>query len=80
MQATMSPQTSILGVELACDKEGTNASLLMLECRCQRHGHQLLGRVVEAMEAVGYPIVRKPLDGNHGRASPLILDPGQRQS
>jgi len=34
----------------------------------------------EAIEAVGgYPIVIKPW-WNHGGASPLISDPGQRQS
>jgi len=31
------------------------------------------------MEAVGGSYRAKPLDGNHGGASPLILDPGQAE-
>jgi len=62
---TMSPQTSILGVELACDKEDQNASLLMLECRCQKHGHQPTWTSSEAMEASAI-LSCSPLDGNHG--------------
>jgi len=80
--ATMSAQTSILGVELASDKEGTNASSLMLEYQCQKAQFiNYLDELVEAIEAVGgYPIVIKPLMVIMVGASPLISDPGQRQS
>ncbi len=69
LQATLSQHSSILGVELACDKEGTKTILkeagipvpqgVVIEYR---------NDLPEAIEEVGgYPIVIKPLDGNHGR-------------
>ncbi len=69
MQATMSPQTSILGVELACDKEGTKRILADAGVPVPKGTViNYLDELSEAIEAVGgYPIVIKPLDGNHGR-------------
>lgn len=69
IQATMSSHTSVLGVELACDKEGTKRILADAGVPVPR------GTVInysdelkEAIQEVGgYPIVIKPLDGNHGR-------------
>lgn len=69
VQATMTAQTGILGVELACDKEGTKRILANAGVPVPR------GTVISyfdelevAIEDVGgYPIVIKPLDGNHGR-------------
>ncbi|NEP07344.1 MAG: ATP-grasp domain-containing protein, partial [Okeania sp. SIO4D6] len=69
IQATLSNQTGILGVELACDKEGTKTILKDSGIPVPR------GTVIryfedlqDAIEDVGgYPIVIKPLDGNHGR-------------
>ncbi len=65
----MTARTGILGVELACDKEGTKRILANAGVPVPR------GTVISyfdeleaAIEDVGgYPIVIKPLDGNHGR-------------
>jgi len=69
MQATMSSHTSILGVELACDKEGTkrilaNAGVLVPRGTVINYSDELEKAI---QEVGGYPIVIKPLDGNHGR-------------
>ena len=69
MQATMTGNTGILGVELACDKEATKRILAASGAPVPK------GTVInffddleEAIEYVGgYPIVIKPSDGNHGR-------------
>ncbi|NRB09859.1 MAG: cyanophycin synthetase [Richelia sp.] len=69
IQATMSENTGILGVELACDKEATKRILADSGAPVPR------GTVInffdELEDAIGmvggYPIVIKPLDGNHGR-------------
>jgi cyanophycin synthetase len=69
MQATMSAHTSILGVELACDKEGTKRILANAGVPVPRGTViNYLDELEEAIQSVGgYPIVIKPLDGNHGR-------------
>ncbi|MGG6295989.1 cyanophycin synthetase [Leptolyngbya sp. AN02str] len=69
IQASLSSNTGILGVELASDKEGTKRMLQDAGIPVPR------GTVIyyfdeleQAIEDVGgYPIVIKPLDGNHGR-------------
>jgi cyanophycin synthetase len=69
VQATLSSKTSILAVELASDKEGTKQILQDAGIPVPR------GTVIyyqdELEEAIndvgGFPIVVKPLDGNHGR-------------
>lgn len=69
IQATLSDYSSILGVELACDKEGTKRILQDAGIPVPR------GTVINYLEDLedaiadvgGYPIVIKPLDGNHGR-------------
>ena len=69
LQATMSDRTSILGVELACDKEGTKKVLAEAGIPVPRGTViQYLDELEEAIEQIGgYPLVIKPLDGNHGR-------------
>ncbi|MBD1844981.1 cyanophycin synthetase [Cyanobacteria bacterium FACHB-63] len=69
IQATLSNQTGILGVELASDKEGTKQMLRSAGVPVPR------GTVVNYLDELedaiadvgGYPIVIKPLNGNHGR-------------
>ena len=69
IQATMSDRTGILGVELASDKESTkhilnNAGVPVPQGTVISY----LDELEEAIAFVGgYPIVIKPLDGNHGR-------------
>ncbi|WP_427160794.1 cyanophycin synthetase [Aliinostoc sp. HNIBRCY26] len=69
MQATMTQKTGILGVELACDKEATKRILAASGVPVPRGTViNFLDDLEEAIEYVGgYPIVIKPLDGNHGR-------------
>ncbi|MBH8564234.1 cyanophycin synthetase [Nostoc sp. CENA67] len=69
MQATMTDKTGILGVELACDKEATKRILAAAGVPVPRGTViNFLDDLEEAIEYVGgYPIVIKPLDGNHGR-------------
>ncbi|WP_414586923.1 cyanophycin synthetase [Scytonema sp. PCC 10023] len=69
VQATMTDNTGILGVELACDKEATKRVLANAGVPVPRGTViNFLDDLEEAIEQVGgYPIVIKPLDGNHGR-------------
>jgi cyanophycin synthetase len=69
MQATMTDNTGILGVELACDKEATKRILASTGVPVPKGTViNFLDDLPEAIEFVGgYPIVIKPLDGNHGR-------------
>ncbi len=69
MQATLSDQTGILGVELACDKEATKRILAESGVPVPRGTViNFFDELEEAIDFVGgYPIVIKPLDGNHGR-------------
>ena len=69
IQATMSDRTGILGVELASDKESTKRILNNAGVPVpQGTVISYLDELEEAIAFVGgYPIVIKPLDGNHGR-------------
>ncbi|MCG8362587.1 MAG: cyanophycin synthetase [Pseudanabaenales cyanobacterium] len=80
IQATLSSQTGILGVELACDKEGTKQILRDAGVPVPRGVViNYLDELKEAIEEVGgFPIVVKPLDGNHGRGITLDIDSWER--
>ncbi|MEP0915676.1 cyanophycin synthetase [Leptolyngbya sp. DQ-M1] len=69
IQATLSNQTGILGVELASDKEGTKQMLRSAGVPVPRGTVvNYLDELEDAIKDVGgYPIVIKPLNGNHGR-------------
>ncbi|AKE62915.1 Cyanophycin synthase [Microcystis aeruginosa NIES-2549] len=69
IQATLSSFSGILAVELACDKEGTKTILKDAGIPVPRGTViQYLDELSAAIEEVGgFPIVIKPLDGNHGR-------------
>lgn len=76
IQATLSSRTGILGVELACDKEGTKRVLRDNGVPVPRGTViHYLDELEQAIEDVGgYPIVIKPLDGNHGRGITINID------
>ncbi|MBD1915268.1 MULTISPECIES: cyanophycin synthetase [Cyanophyceae] len=76
VQATLSSKTSILAVELASDKEGTKQILRNAGVPVPRGTViNYLDELENAIEAVGgYPIVIKPLDGNHGRGITIDID------
>ncbi len=69
LQATLSNFTGILGVELACDKEATKGILRDSGIPVPRGTViKSLKYLEQAIAAVGgFPIVIKPLNGNHGR-------------
>ena len=76
IQATLSSKTSILSVELASDKEGTKQILRNAGVPVPRGTViNYLDELENAIEDVGgYPIVIKPLDGNHGRGITIDID------
>ncbi len=68
IQATVTSETSSIGVEIACDKEDTKFLLEQAEIPIPK------GEIIrteaglrEAVEYVKYPLVLKPISGNHGR-------------
>jgi cyanophycin synthetase len=68
IQATVTSETSSIGVELACDKEDTKYLLEQAEIEVPRG--DIISRersLKETCEHIGYPLVIKPIDGNHGR-------------
>ncbi len=68
IQATVTSETSSIGVELACDKEDTKYLLEQAEIDVPRGDIIRRERSLEeACRYVGFPLVIKPVDGNHGR-------------
>jgi cyanophycin synthetase len=68
IRATISSQTSNMGVDMACDKEETKKILSSAYIPVPK------GEVVyeedeleEVINSIGFPLVIKPIDGNHGR-------------
>ena len=68
IQATVTSQTSSIGVEIACDKEDTKDLLEQAEIPVPK------GEIIKseeglesALKRIEFPIVIKPIDGNHGR-------------
>ena len=74
IQATTTGNTSNIAVELAADKEETNGILrdLGLPVPSQRLARRARD-AVRAAERIGYPVVLKPLSGNHGRGVSINL-------
>lgn len=74
IQATVTGRTSHIAVELASDKEETNKLLAALGLPVP---HQELvqssDEAVRAARRVGYPVVVKPYNGNHGRGIAIHL-------
>jgi cyanophycin synthetase len=74
IQATTTGRTSNIAVELAADKEETNSILRDLGLPVPR---QRVVRspedAVRMAEGIGYPVVVKPLAGNHGRGVSINL-------
>ncbi len=68
IQATVTSETSSIGVELACDKEDTKYLLEQAEIEVPRGDIIRRERSLQdACDYVGFPLVIKPIDGNHGR-------------
>ncbi|MFZ1805811.1 MAG: cyanophycin synthetase [Cyclobacteriaceae bacterium] len=68
IQATVTSQTSSIGVEIACDKEDTKFLLEQAEVPIPKGDIiRTEAGLKEAVEYVKYPLVIKPINGNHGR-------------
>ena len=74
IQATVTGRTPHISVELASDKEETNRILAALGLPVPRQ--ELVQNEREAIRAanrLGYPVVTKPYNGNHGRGISIRL-------
>ncbi len=75
IQATVTSETRNIAVEIASDKEETHD--LLSDLGLPVPGQRLVYSEREALRAaerVGYPVVVKPLDANHGRGVSIDLD------
>jgi len=74
IKATLTSKTRQLAVDIASDKEETNRTLrdAGLPVPRQRKVYRACDAVVSA-EQLGYPVVVKPLDCNHGRGVSIKL-------
>ena len=74
IQATVSGRTPHIAVELASDKEETNKILASLGLPVPRQEMaQSESQAVRAARRIGYPVVTKPYNGNHGRGISIRL-------
>lgn len=74
IQATVASSTSNIAVEIACDKEETKNLLQQLNIPVAKGGSAYDEEDLEAIiKRIGYPIVIKPIDGNHGRGSTMNI-------
>jgi cyanophycin synthetase len=74
IRATMTSRTSALGVDIAGDKKLTTSLLASAGLPVPRSDTVRSAEEAVAVAArIGYPVVVKPLDGNHGRGVSLDL-------
>jgi cyanophycin synthetase len=74
IQATVTSRTPHIAVELASDKEETNRILANLGLPVPRQRLvQSADDAVSAAEKIGYPVVVKPYNANHGRGITVHL-------
>jgi cyanophycin synthetase len=74
IQATITSETRHIAVEIACDKEDTHKLLNDLGLPVPKQ-YMIYSerRAVAAAERIGYPVVVKPLNANHGRGVSINL-------
>ena len=81
IQATITSKTSHIGVEISCDKEDTHNLLRDLGLPVpQQRMVQSAREAVRAAHRIGFPVVVKPLDANHGRGVSINLVDGDQVS
>jgi cyanophycin synthetase len=76
IQATIASTTSHISVEIACDKEDTKLLLEAAEVPVPRGRLvRTLDELKTAIDVIKFPVVLKPINGNHGRgATTNIID------
>ncbi len=74
IQATITSQTGSIAVEIACDKEDTKNLLEAANIPVPK------GRIIydeddlkAAIVSIGFPLVLKPINGNHGRGATINI-------
>ncbi|MFN0190092.1 MAG: cyanophycin synthetase [Bacteroidia bacterium] len=74
IQATVTSNTGSIAVEIACDKEETKNLLEAANISVPK------GRIIydeedldRAIDSIGYPMVIKPVNGNHGRGATINI-------
>ena len=74
IQATITSQTKHISVEISCDKEDTHNLLSDLGLPVPKQ-YMIYSkeRAVRAAKRIGYPVVVKPLNANHGRGVSIDL-------
>jgi cyanophycin synthetase len=71
-QATITCKTSNIAVDIACNKEETKRMLDMASIPVASGGICVDEEDLEdVIKKIGYPIVLKPLDGNHGKGASI---------
>ncbi len=73
-EATITSHTSSLAVDVACDKEQTKK--LLNEANLSVPYGDVVEELDElklALDDIGYPVVIKPLDGNHGKGATIDI-------
>ena len=71
-QATITCKTSSIAVDIACNKEQTKKMLDLASIPVASGGICVDEEDLEAIiKKIGYPIVLKPLDGNHGKGASI---------
>ncbi|MCP5086120.1 MAG: cyanophycin synthetase [Rhodobacteraceae bacterium] len=74
IQATITSDTDYIAVELASDKKATNKILADLGLPVpQQREVETPGEAARAARRIGYPVVVKPLNGNHGNGISINL-------
>ncbi|MEM9300577.1 MAG: cyanophycin synthetase [Pseudomonadota bacterium] len=74
VQATITSKTGHIAVELACDKEETHRILEDVGLPVpKQHLVRSEDRAVRAAQRIGYPVVVKPFNANHGRGVSINL-------
>ena len=75
IQATITSETRHIAVEIASDKEQTNRILGDLGLPVPRQMQtRNVDACIRAANRIGYPVVVKPLDANHGRGVSIGLE------
>ncbi|RLA03356.1 MAG: cyanophycin synthetase, partial [Gammaproteobacteria bacterium] len=74
IQATITSETRHIGVEISCDKEDTHNLLndlgLPVPLQLMVYGES---QAIRAARRIGFPVVLKPLNANHGRGVSINL-------
>lgn len=75
IQATVTGRTNMIAVDLASDKDATKRMLEQMGVPVPR-GRRITdeNEIEEAVDAVGFPVVVKPLDANHGKGITVNLN------